>query len=424
MRYAKHGGKDYPRRVVITGVGLVTPLGHSVDQLWERLLGGESSSRAMHEWDGHAMGLQTRLASPVLEFDIGRIERRHRRSMSRVAQFAYAAAADAIQDARLETGSITSPRMGVSFASTMGGTEAIREYTQKLQSGATALESVQSTTFLKIMSHTCAANLATAFAIPGRVIASCTACAAGTQSIGFGYEAIQHGYADRMLCGGAEELEINVVAVFDVLRSTSVRYNQTPELTPRPFDRDRDGIVVGEGAGALVLEEYEAALARGAHVYGEILGFHTNNDASHMTNPSAEGLRQCMLGALSDAGIPPEAVGFVNAHGTGTSVGDAAESRAIADVFGAGVPVNSWKGHFGHLMGACGAVETIASLRVLSSGIVPGTKNLNVPDPECGAVRLVTEGESARCEKGIMVKNSFAFGGINASLVIMRPGIN
>lgn len=253
----------------------------------------------------------------------------------------------------------------------------------------------------------------------GRVIASCVACAASTQAIGFGYEAIRHGLMDRMICGGAEELHVAVAGVFDVLRATSVKYNDRPHLTPKPFSKDRDGIVVGEGAGTVVLEDMDQALARGARIYGEVRGFFTNTDSNHMTNPSVDGMEKVMKGALKDAGLTAADVDYVNAHGTATHIGDIAESRAIERVVGRDVPVSSLKGHFGHLMGACGVVETIACLGMMRDGRLVPTLHLDDVDEECAPVAYLKSEPKASPARTIL-KNSFAFGGINASLVITK----
>lgn len=408
------------RRVVVTGSGLICPLGSSSGELMEKLHGNASSVVSQPDWNHPPYGLATTLSSPVAYFDLSEIPRKTRRTMSRVSGLAVKATDQAIRASGLSEDLVRSQSTGISYGSTMGGTSAIREYYAISRDQDSLASGVRSTTFPQIMSHTCAANLAIHFQIPGRVVASCTACAASTQSIGFGYESIVHGYADCMIVGGAEELEPAVVAVFDVLSATSSKFNDSPENASRPFSLDRDGIVVGEGAGTLILEEREQALARGAKILGEIRGYFTNNDACHMTNPSIQGLESVMSGALTNAGLKPDDICYINAHGTGTPAGDEAEARAISRLFGAQTPVSSLKGHFGHLMGACGVIESVACINMLNSGQIVGTKNIDPIDPACGPLKHVRSEDKKSLEGDYIIKNSFAFGGINACLIFGR----
>ncbi|MGE0174555.1 MAG: beta-ketoacyl-ACP synthase [Oligoflexales bacterium] len=407
------------RRVVITGVGLLTPLGHSLGELWESLTAGRSGIQAMPGWSDVGLGLKTGVAAPVSNFDERSFERKKRRSMSRVSLLATQATAQAIEDARLAEDVIGNQRTGISYGSSMGGTSAIEEYYRGVVETKSLIQGVYSTTFLKIMSHTCAANIAVTFGIPGRVIASCTACAASTQAIGFGWEAIKNGYADTMICGGAEELTPAVAAVFDALSATSQGYNSRPQQTPRPFCKNRDGMVVGEGAGTIILESLEHAKKRGAKIYGEIKGFFTNNDAVHMTNPSTQGLRSCMEGALEAAGLRPGDIDYVNAHATGTENGDVAESLAVESLFGSSTPISSSKGNYGHLLGAAGVVETATCIKMLETSTVLPTLNQDTIDPQCGKVDFVMGKTRNKALKNIM-KNSFALGGINATLILSK----
>jgi 3-oxoacyl-[acyl-carrier-protein] synthase II len=273
------------------------------------------------------------------------------------------------------------------------------------------------TTYLKFMSHTTAANLATHFGVRGRVLCTSAACVSATQAIGQGFETIASGLADVMVCGGAEELHFTHAAVFDMLHAASKAFNTTPELTPRPFDQRRDGLVVGEGAGTLVLEEYERAKRLGKRIYAEILGFGTNCDGTHVTNPSSDGMRRSMELALRSARCTPDDIHYVNAHATGTSVGDVAESHATHAVFGDRVPVSSLKGHLGHTLGACGGLEVAFSIAMLREGWIAPTRNLEVVDDQCARLDYVMrETRSATLQRAIC--NKFAFGGINTSLVI------
>ncbi len=254
------------------------------------------------------------------------------------------------------------------------------------------------------------------FQVRGPVIASCTACVSGSQGIGFGYEAIKLGRAEIMLAGGAEEMHFMDAGIFEIMRATSTNFNDRPGMTPRPFDQERDGLVVGEGSGCLVVEEYEHARRRDARIYAEILGYGTNCDGSHLTNPSAEGMAGAMLRALEDSKLTADRIQHVNAHATATEAGDIAESQATRSVFGERVPVSAFKGYMGHTLGACGAIESIISIVMMREGFIAPTKNLENPDPACAPIAHVMR--EVRDQKfSICMNNNFAFGGINTSLV-------
>jgi 3-oxoacyl-[acyl-carrier-protein] synthase II len=406
-------------RIVITGVGVVSPLGMSYAEVLKGYEEGRSSVRYTPEWDDPAIGIRTRVSSRCESFEERLIDRKLRRSMSRVALLALAATRQAIEDSGLTEAELHSERTGISYGSSFGGTSTIEEYFRGYEKSGVLSDGVGSSTFLKIMPHTCAANIAIGFGIPGRIIASCVACASSTQAIGYGYESLQLGLVDRIICGGAEELSPTVAAIFDVLNATSTGSHHDPQRAAKPFDRQRDGIVVGEGAGTFVLERYESAKLRGARIYGEIVGFYTNNDASHMTSPSIGGLVRCMQGALVNAGLEAKDIDLVNAHAAGTQAGDRAESIAIDEVFGQGPRVNSMKGHIGHLMGAAGALELTACLGMMDKQTVYPTLNLKEPDPDGGRIRHVI-GECEEQSIRFVQKNSFAFGGVNASIILRR----
>jgi 3-oxoacyl-[acyl-carrier-protein] synthase II len=338
--------------------------------------------------------------------------------MSRISLMAAEATRRAIADARLSEDVVRHHRTGVSYGSTMGGTSAIEKCFRSMTS-SNGLDGFLSTTFLQIMSHTCAANLAIAMGIRGRLLASCTACASSLQAVGLGYETIKHGLADVFFCGGAEELHPMMIGVFDTMKATSTANNDSPARASKPFDVQRDGLVVGEGAGTLVLEDAESAQRRGATLLAEVVGFSTGSDGGHMTNPSAEAMERVMREALADAGLSPEDVSFVNAHATATPVGDLAESRAIHALFGTKTPVNSLKGALGHLMGACGVVELGACLGMLERNRILHTLNLETPDPESAPLDHVM-GAPRGAPVEVVLKNSFGFGGVNASLVLKK----
>jgi 3-oxoacyl-[acyl-carrier-protein] synthase II len=270
---------------------------------------------------------------------------------------------------------------------------------------------------LKFMSHTTAANLALFYGIRGRIIPTSAACVSGSLAVGSGYEAIRAGHADVMICGGAEELHPVPIGVFDIMRATSTRYNDRPDASPRPFDADRDGLVVGEGAGTVILESLDHARRRSAEAYGEVVGYGTNCDGTHVTSPSADGMAAAMRLALEDARLSPDDVDYVNAHATATEVGDVAESLATAEVLGDSVPVSSTKGATGHTLGASGAHEVAFCLAMMRGGFLAPTRNLERPDPACAPLAHVT-GEAREASPRTVMTNNFAFGGINTSLLL------
>lgn len=275
-----------------------------------------------------------------------------------------------------------------------------------------------STTYVQMMPHTTAVNTGLFFGLRGRVIPTSSACTSGSQAIGYAWEAIRHGYQTVMAAYGAEELCPSEAAVFDTLFATS-QHNDAPKTTPSPFDENRDGLVIGEGAGTLILEELEHAKARSATIYGEIVGFATNCDAAHITQPQRETMQYCMEQSLKIAGLSAQDIGYISAHGTATDRGDMAESLATATIYGDNVPLSSLKSYFGHTLGACGALEAWMSLQMMREGWFAPTLNLNKPDPNCGALDYIMhEARKVDCE--FLQSNNFAFGGINTSIIIKR----
>ncbi|HEY4182499.1 MAG TPA: beta-ketoacyl-ACP synthase [Kofleriaceae bacterium] len=403
------------RRVVVTGIGLASPLGCNYEAASARLRANESGIVAMPEWN-EITHFSPRVAAPVRVPVELEIPHRAARSMGRVAQLATIATTIAIDDAALPASELTDGTVGLAYGSTHGSSHANEAWCRKLiaQNGFLGLSA---TTYLKFMSHTTSANLATHFGVQGRVISTSAACVSGSQAIGAGYETIATGLADVMVCGGAEELHYSHAAVFDMLHAASKAFNATPELTPRPFDARRDGLVIGEGAGTLVLEEYERAKSRGRKIYAEIIGYGTNCDGTHVTNPSIDGMRRSMELALKSAGIGASQIDYVNAHATGTLIGDVAESKATHELFGERVPVSSLKGHLGHTLGACGALEVAFSISMLREGWIAPTRNLEVVGDGCAPLDYVTKESRAATLHRVMC-NKFAFGGINTSLVL------
>ncbi|KAF1008521.1 MAG: 3-oxoacyl-[acyl-carrier-protein] synthase 2 [Luteibacter sp.] len=402
------------RRVVVTGFGGITPLGHDWPTIEARLRERRNAIRRMGEWD-YFDALNGRLGSPVDDFTVpSHWSRKHMRSMGRVAQLAVAASERALADAGLlGDPSITDGRMGVAYGSSGGSIEPARTVGHMLETGS--MQGVTATSYIQMMAHTTAVNVGVFFGLKGRVITTSSACTSGSQAIGYGYEAIQQGKQTLMLCGGAEELSGPGAAVFDTLFATSTQ-NDTPGVTPRPFDAKRDGLVVGEGATTLVIEEYEHAVARGATIHAEIVGFGTNSDGAHITQPTRETMAAAMRLALLDAGLDASAIGYVSAHGTSTDRGDVAESHATADVLGANVPISSMKSYVGHTLGACGALESWWAIRMMHEGWFAPTINLDTPDPECAALDYIT-GEGRAIHTDYVMNNNFAFGGINTSLI-------
>ena len=407
------------KRVVVTGIGGITPLGHDWTTIEARLRQFRNAVRRMHEWD-YFDALNGRLGCPVDDFSIPSTwSRKHVRSMGRVAQLAVAASERALDDAGLLGNTdITDGRMGVAYGSSGGSIEPAKTIGRMLDTGS--MQGVTATSYIQMMAHTTAVNVGVFFGVKGRIITTSSACTSGSQAIGYGYEAIQHGKQTLMVCGGAEELSGPGAAVFDTLFATSTR-NDTPQITPRPFDAKRDGLVVGEGATTLILEEYEHAVARGARIYAEIVGFGTNSDGQHITQPTRETMAAAMRMALADANLPPTAIGYVSAHGTATDRGDVAESHATADVLGTGVPISSMKSYVGHTLGACGALEAWWAIEMMRGGWFAPTINLDTPDPECAPLDYLT-GEGREIRTGYVMNNNFAFGGINTSLIFKAYG--
>jgi 3-oxoacyl-[acyl-carrier-protein] synthase II len=283
------------------------------------------------------------------------------------------------------------------------------------------LSRLPSSMFFQCMSHTAAINVAQYLGLTGCVMATSAACASSLQAIGTGYESIRSGRQDVLLCGGAEELHPSVTGSFDVVFAASVKYNQTPQKTPRPFDKERDGLVCGEGSGMVVLEEYEHALERNAKIYAEVSGYSTCGSGIHISQSDKKSIIRCIHEALNDAQISPDEVDYINAHATGTLQGDKEEAGAIRDLFGESAPVSSLKGYMGHTLGASGALELIASLSMMEKGMIYPTLNLDEIAPDCRGINHVTE--PIKKEINSVLKNCFAFGGINAALVCKKPGV-
>jgi 3-oxoacyl-[acyl-carrier-protein] synthase II len=403
------------KRVVVTGGSAITPIGSSWETIEKNLLARRNGVVRMSEWDKYPH-LNTRLAAPA-PFDDPGYPRKKTRGMGRVALMAVKSAETALADAGLLGNSdLQSGACGVSFGSSTGNVDALLDYYSMLV--VNDVQRITATTYIRSMPQTCAVNIGIFFGLNGRLLTTNTACTSGSLSIGMGYEAIRFGMQKLMVCGGADELSPTSSAVFDTLFATSVR-NASPHLTPRPYDRDRDGLVIGEGAGVLVLEELEHAQERDARIYAEVAGFGTNTDGDHITQPNKTTMEIALRLALESGGVSPDEVDYVDGHGTGTAYGDIAESWATYNCFRRPVPISSQKSYMGHTLGACGAIEAWLAIRMMDSGWFAPNINLDNVDPDCAPLHYVTD-RGLTLNARYVMSNNFAFGGINTSLIFKR----
>ncbi|OTG75580.1 beta-ketoacyl-ACP synthase II [Acinetobacter terrae] len=404
------------KRVVVTGMAGITSLGETADQIFTQFEQGKSGIRYMPEWEVFS-DLRSKLAGPVESYTIPKhFNRKATRGMGRVALMSTVCAEKALEDAALLNDPIlNSGQTGVAFGSSAGSVDAIGEFSSMLLDNN--MNKLNATTYIRMMSHTSAVNMTVYFGLKGLTLPTSSACTSGSMAIGQAYEAIKYGKQTVMLAGGAEELSAAGSAVFDVLLATSGQ-NEHPEKTPRPFDAKRDGLVVGEGAGCLILEEYEHAKARGAKIYAEIIGYGSNTDGQHVTRPDAEMMGRCMEWALSDAQLQADQIDYVNAHGTSTDQGDIAETQATARILGK-KPISSLKSYFGHTLGACGAIEAWLSIEMMQRSQFVPTLNLEEIDTACGDLDYIVN-DSRKINADIIMSNNFAFGGINTSLIFKR----
>lgn len=405
------------RRVVVTGAAGISPLGNDWPAILTRLRACRNAVQRIDAWDIY-QGLNTKLAAAAAPFELpAHYNRKTTRSMGRVALMAVRASELALEDAGLLGDPVLrSGRVGVSNGSSAGTHSAMGDFGRMLNEHTT--EGINATTYIKMMSHTAPVNIGVFFGLTGRVITTSSACTSGSMGIGSAYEVVREGKQLAMLAGGSEQLDATASAVFDTLFATSVR-NHEPDLTPRPFDAHRDGLVLGEGACTLIVEDLAHAQARGAPILAEIVGYGTNSDGAHVTQPSAETMAVAMRLALEDAGLPPDAIGYVNAHGTATEHGDVAESRATAQVFGSRIPFSSLKSYMGHTLGACGALEAWMSIEMMRAGWFAPTLNLEQLDPRCAELDYIV-GTGRELQTDYVMSNNFAFGGINTSLIFRR----
>ncbi|HMO19249.1 MAG TPA: beta-ketoacyl-ACP synthase [Oligoflexia bacterium] len=406
------------RRVVVSGIGLLSPLGLGLSETLSGIYAGLSGVRYQNEWDEY-QGLKTRLGAPLPEFKYpDNWSPKAVRSMGRAALIALYATQQALDQAGIlkEDPLLSSGRLGIAYGSGTGSPEALSHVCNFMFNKS--IKGITSTTYHKMMSHTCAANLGLFYGIRGRVIPSSSACTSGSLGIGYAFESIRTGLQDVMIAGGSEEFAPSIAAIFDVLYACSLK-NDFPNETPRPFDKNRDGLVVGEGACTLILEDLEHAISRGVRPLAEIVGFGTNSDGFHITSPLQETVEECMHLSLKDANLCSSDIGYINAHATGTPVGDVVESVATSRALPSNPPISSLKGHIGHLLGASGAAEIALTIAMMNSGRFAPTRNLESPDSECAEIDyIINEVRSLDIEYAM--SNTFAFGGINTSLILKK----
>lgn len=395
-------------------MGVVSALGTSVPAFHQRLHVLKNAVRTLPDLEKYK-GLNSHLGAPVENFRVPEhFTRKVTRTMGPVSILACVSAEEALTQAGLIGAEVlSSGRTGVAYGSSSGSVEPITDFYSMIATNE--VKRITSSTYVKIMPQTCAVNLSLYFKTRGRLYPTGTACTSGSLAVGLGYEAIKFGLQDVMIVGGAEEFSPTQVAVFDTLYATSLK-NDAPEGTPAAFDVGRDGLVIGEGAGTLILEEYEHAKRRGAEILAEVVGFGTTTDGKHITQPSSETMALALKGALADASLSPDAIGYCDAHGTATTHGDVAESAATFEVLGKSVPVSTQKSYIGHTLGACGAIEAIAAVSMLREGWFAPNLNLKNVDPACAPLDYII-GEGRELRTKYVMSNNFAFGGINTSLI-------
>ena len=408
------------RRVVITGLGIISPVGKNPADFFDNLMAGHSGIRRLQA--AFADKLSIRIAGQVPEYDpADHFSKIKLSGIERFSQFALIAAEQAVKDAQLELAEQELPRAGISMGSCMGGAGTLEEgYVEIFQRDNPRLKPLS---VLLTMNNAAASHISITYQLQGPNLTYSTACSSSAIAIGEAYRQIRDGYADVMLAGGSEAmLTHGTIKAWEALRTLALEDVHDPAASCKPFDKDRTGLVLGEGAAVLVLEDAERAVRRGARIYAEIAGYDSSSDASHITKPDAAGQARAIHNALRDAGMQPQDIHYINAHGTATLAGDAEETRAIKQAFGEHayrVPVSSTKSMHGHLMGATGAVEFMAAVLALHHQAIPPTINLHHPDPECDLDYVPNEGRH-NVAMGAVMSNSFAFGGSNAVLIARR----
>ena len=405
------------KRVAVTGAGIISSLGEEWQTIRPRLLAGKNCVRYMHEWDQYPE-MQTRLASPIDDFQLpAHYTAKKRRAMGRVAQLGVRASEKALAHAGLlDDPIVRNGQCGVAFGSATGSSAAAMEFFSLLENQS--MKRINGTTYLRMMSHTAAVNIGVYFQTTGRMYTTSSACTAGSQAIGFAYESIRSGQQLVMIAGGAEELCPTQAAVFDTVYSASLK-NNSPELSPRAFDKERDGLVLGEGACTLILEEWQHAKKRNATIYAEIVGYGTNTDGSHLVRPNEQTMAEVMRLALQDAQLNADAIGYISGHGTATVHGDIAESQATAQVLSGDIPFSALKSYVGHTLGACGSMEAWLTIAMMRENWFAPNVNLDAVDDKCVGLDYI-RGEPREVVCQYFMSNNFAFGGINTSLIFKR----
>lgn len=405
------------RRVVVTGMAGFSPIGNKWEAIKANLSEMSTGIRRIDDWDKYD-DLNTRLGAPVEDFVLPKhYNRKTLRSMGRVAQFAVRSSELALEQARLlEDPLLKSGQVGVAYGSSAGDVEAIADFGNMLLNQSS--EGLNANSYIKMMAHTSPVNIGIYFGLQGRVYTTSSACTSGSQAIGYAYEAIKAGQQTAMVAGGCEMLCGTEAAVFDTLYATSIK-NDFPDQTPRPFDKDRDGLVIGEGGCTLVLETLESAQARDAMIYAELVGFGTNSDGMHITQPNAKTMEKAMRLALEDASLAPNAIAYVSAHGTATARGDVAESQATHAVFGSKIPISALKSFTGHTLGACGALEAWVAIEMMNESWFHATANLDAVDDDCANLDYIMH-RPREINADYIMSNNFAFGGINTSLIFKK----
>ena len=405
------------KRVVVTGMSLTSPLGSDINTTFERLQKFENCIEYDKNLEQYKR-LNTRLSAHVKGFEIpSSYNRKVLRTMGPLSVMAVRTAELALEDAGLLGNEIiTNGQTGVSYGSSSGSLDALIDF-YGMQVNK-EVKGLNSGSYVKMMPQTSTVNISLYFKTTGRLIPCSTACTSGAMGIGYAYEAIKNGYETVMIAGGCDELHPTEIAIFDTLYATSQK-NETPELSPSPFDKKRDGLVLGEGAGTVILEEYEHAKRRGAHIYAEIAGFGTSTDGTHITSPNSQTMGRALELALNDANLSPDKIGYINAHGTATIQGDIAETYATEQVFKRQVPISSTKSYTGHTLGACGAIEAVLSIEMMNRGWFHPTLNLTEIDSECGNLDYI-KNDGREIKTDYVMSNNFAFGGINTSLIFKR----
>lgn len=408
------------RRVVITGLGVISPVGNKPEEFFGNLMAGHSGIKRLQT--DFIEKLSIRIGAPVEDFNPAEhFSKIQLTGIERFSQFALVAAQQAVQDAGLELGEAESGRAGVCMGSCQGGISTLESaYGELFRQENPRIKPL---TVLLSMNNAAASHISIKFRLQGPNITYATACSSSAIAIGESYRQIKHGYADVMLAGGAEAmLTLGAMKAWEALRTLALEDPDDTSASCKPFAKDRSGLVLGEGAAVLVLEDAERAVKRGAKIYAELAGYDCSSDSNHITKPDAAGQTRTILNALHDAHLQPQDIHYINAHGTATLAGDIEETKAIKQVFGTHsrqIPVSSTKSMHGHLMGATGAVEFMAAVLAMKHNAIPPTINLHQPDPECDLDYVPNTGRTGVNLKAVM-SNSFAFGGSNAVLIATR----